>query len=244
MATVRVVHLLQRAQIILQDTTATRWPLPELQHWLNDAYREITLARPDVSIATAAYVCKSGSRQDLNHSTSNIVNALMLKDVIRTATDNAFTANVKAVRAVDRRILDDQRPGWHLESASAATQYFMYDPRNPKEFFIYPQSSGSGHYLEVTYSKVPEGHELTEAQLGDTINNTTVIKIDDSYANAILDYILYRAYSKDVEYAANGQRALNHYNAMKDSLGIKTGADLATAPVTPMRASVLGPAAQ
>lgn len=58
----------------------------------------------------------------------------------------------------------------------------------------------------------------------------TPIKLDDIYANVILDYILYRAYSKDAEYAANATRASLHYQAFTSALGAKTQVDAGNDP--------------
>jgi hypothetical protein len=42
--------------------------------------------------------------------------------------------------------------------------------------------------------------------------------------------MLYRAYSKDTDYAGNVQRATAHYQAFATALGVKTKIDLAVAP--------------
>jgi hypothetical protein len=222
MATVKVVEIMNRAQTILQDTTAVRWPLPELQLWLNDSYREIVLMRPDANTQTGTFTCATGSRQVL---TSVFSNALRLMDIVRNV---AATSNKTAVRLVDRQSLDDQRRGWHNETTAVNIQHYMFDPKLPKEFMVYPPATDLAQ-LEVVYSSVPLAHALTEAQLGNPAT-TEVINLDDSYANAILDYILYRAYSKDAEYAANAQRAVAHYQAMQASLGMKTASDQAAQP--------------
>ncbi|MEA3639966.1 MAG: DUF6682 family protein [Lamprobacter sp.] len=220
MAAVKVVDLTQRAQIILQDTTGTRWPWVELQHWLNDAYREITLLRPDANTAAGTFACEEGTRQRLGNV---FPNALRLIDVVRNLASSSAR---KAVRLIARDILDDQRRGWHAESPSVNIEHFMFDPLLPREFLVYPPASASAE-LEVVYSSVPTAHVLTEAQLMDPATAET-IQIVDSYANAILDYILYRAYSKDAEYAANAQRAMSHREAMLASLAAKTQVDTAT----------------
>ncbi len=84
--------------------------------------------------------------------------------------------------------------------------------------------------LEVVFSSVPIAHTLSEAELTSAPSSET-IKIVDSYANAMLDYVLYRAYSKDAEYAANVQRAQGHYTVMQTALGTKTSVDSAANPV-------------
>jgi len=223
MATVKVSELIIRAQTILQDTTATRWPAVELQYWLNDSYREIVLARPDANTQTGTMTCVAGSRQRL---TTSFATALRLIDVVRNL---ASTSAKRAVRIVDRRVLDDQRRDWHNETASVDIQHYMFDPRLPKEFLVYPPATSAAQ-LEVVYSSVPTAHTLTEAQLTN-IATADTINLDDSYANVILDYMLYRAYTKDAEYAANAQRAVAHFQAMQSALGVRNQADAATTPI-------------
>jgi hypothetical protein len=199
-----------------------RWPVTELQNWLNDAYREIALARPDVSTTAGTLNCVAGTRQVL---TTGFPNALRLIEVTRNV---ASGSTKRAVRLIDRQILDDQRRAWHGETQTINVEHYMFDPRLPKEFLVYPPATTEAQ-LEVVYSQVPGAHTLTEAQL---VNPTTdtVISIDDNYANAILDYMLYRAYTKDAEYAANAQRAMGHYQAMMAAIGVKTGSDQASQP--------------
>lgn len=222
MATVRVVDLVNRARTVLQDTTGTRWPVLELQDWLNDSYKEIILIRPDANTQSSSFACSGGTRQKL---TPEIPNALRLMDVTRNL---ASSSSKRAIRLVDRRILDDQRPGWHSEPQTLDIQHYMFDPRVPKEFFVYPPAL-PGAEVEVVYSSVPSAHSLTEQQLSAPTTEET-IRIDDYYANSMLDYILYRAYSKDADYSANAERALAHYNTVRTTLDLKLQVDAVNAP--------------
>lgn len=224
MATVTVNDLITRAQVILQDTASigVRWPRDELINWLNDSYREIVLARPDANSTSGTYTCATGTRQKIGVTTA-FPTALRLLDVVRNVSTTAGVAN-RAVRLIDRAILDDQRPLWHTEPSAAVIEHYMFDPRLPLEFLVYPPAAATAK-LEVVYSSVPEAHATN---LSATSKET--IRLVDSYANVMLDYILYRAYSKDAEYAANSQRALNHYQAMAAALGIKTQADMSYDP--------------
>ena len=76
--------------------------------------------------------------------------------------------------------------------------------------------------IEVIYSTAP-------ADI--TYSSTAVITLDDIYANAILDYMLYRAYQKDSEYAGNAERSMMHYQSFANALGIKSRADAAIDPM-------------
>ena len=219
MATVKIADILNKCETILQDDTNVRWTAGELLGWANDAYREIVMARPDLNTATGTLTCVEGTRQVL---TLGFANALRLIDVVRNV---ATTSNKGAVRLISRKILDDQRRDWHdVASKSVNIEYFMFDPRLPKEFLVYPPATTAAQ-LEVVYSSVPTGHTISGNSVPDE-----VIKVDDSWANCMIDYILYRAYSKDAEYAANSQRAAAHYQAMQASLGVKTQSDQAVTP--------------
>ncbi|NVZ08017.1 hypothetical protein HW932_01925 [Allochromatium humboldtianum] len=225
MASVLVRDLITRAQTILQDTTSTRWPVEELVGWLNDSYREIILARPDANSETGTFTCSEGTRQELAKSDGGFPNALRLLDIVRNV---APTSSKRAIRHIDRQILDDQRRGWHADTPSVNIEHFMFDSRLPRSFLVYPPAAPTAQ-LEVVFSSVPLAHPVEDAEDG----STATIHIVDSYANAMLDYILYRAYTKDAEYAANAQRAANHYQAMATALGVKTQTDLAVDPKNP-----------
>jgi len=222
MATVKVVDLITRARKILQDTTSVRWALSELQLWLNDSYRETLIARPDSNTLTGEFVCVAGPRQVL---TTTFANASRLVSVVR---NTASTSNKYAVRLVDRRSLDDQRKGWYNETQSVNVEEYMFDARQPRDFFVYPPATTAAR-LEVTYTQVPSPHTLTDVQLADP-TNTETIRIDDTFANAMLDYMLYRAYTKDSEQQGNAARAVAHFQAFQNSLGVSAQTNAASQP--------------
>lgn len=222
MAVTKVVEIVSRVQTILQDAGATRWPLLEIQNWLNDAYKEIVLLKPASNTLVGAFTCVSGTKQTL---TSGFPTATRLIDITRNL---AVGGAKKAIRIIDRRILDDQRPSWHNETAVIDIQHYVFDDRLPTSFWVYPPALATSQ-LEVCYAAVPTPHALTEAALSNPAT-TDVINLDDSYANAIVDYILYRSFLKDVDYAANANRAVAHYQAMTASLGVRHRVEMAQSP--------------
>lgn len=239
MAVTKVIDIVRRVEKIMQDESAVRWTRLELQDWLNDSYKEIVLVRPDANTLTGIVNCAAGTRQRLADPASmNLPNALRVIDVVR---NTAAASNRRAVRLIDRRILDDQLPDWHVATPGVNIQHWMYDMRVPKEFLVYPPAA-VGAQLEIVYSQVPMAHTLTESQLDPANGNTTAIQLDDIYANVITDYVLYRAYSKDAAYAANAGRASAHFSAFSNALGVKTSVDVALAPanVTPSTAVISG----
>jgi len=223
MATVKVIDIIRRVEFVLQDTNI-RWPRLELQNWLNESYLAITLLRPDANAKSGTFTCSAGSRQDI---TDEFPSALRLLDVTRNL---ASTSDYKVIRIVSRSVLDDQRPSWHAETGTVNIQHYTHDTRQPKEFFVYPPATTAAQ-IEVVYADAPGQHALSESDLDPDGSNTEVIKLDDIYMSPIIDWVLYRAYSKDAEYGANEARASASYSAFNSALGAKTQVDAAIAPV-------------
>ena len=222
MATIKVIEVIKRVEDVLQDSNV-RWPRVELQNWLNESYLQIVLLRPDASSKTGTFTCVAGSRQSI---TSGFSSALRLLDVVRNL---ASSSDKKVVRLIDRSVLDDQRPTWHTETGSVNTQNYTFDIRQPKEFFVYPPATTSTQ-LEVVYADLPGAHSLSASALDPTGSNTEVIKVDDTYLSVITDWILYRAFSKDAEFAANAARAGAHYQTFMSSIGNKSQSDVGSSP--------------
>ena len=222
MATIKVIEVIKRVEDVLQDSNV-RWPRVELQNWLNESYLQIALLRPDASSKTGTLTCVAGSRQTI---TSGFSTALRLLDVVRNL---ASSSNKKVVRLIDRSVLDDQRPAWHTDTASVNIQNYTFDVRQPKEFFVFPPATTSAQ-LEVVYADLPGSHSLSASALDPTGSNTDVIKVDDTYLSVITDWILYRAFSKDAEFAANAARAGAHYQTFMSSIGNKTQSDVGSSP--------------
>lgn len=208
--TILAQDIVHRVVDTLQDTTSVRWPVPELVRYLNDGQREVVLYRPDATIKSATVTCVAGPKQSLPSDAAKLI------DVIR----NSATGTSRAVRMVAREVLDAQIPDWYGLSGQLEIVHFTYDPRDPQTFFVYPPATNTSQ-VDITYSAFPtEVDEPTSgsAEYSDVEGN---IDIPDIYGNVLIDYILYRAYSKDSEYAGNAQRAQAHYGAFANALNIE-----------------------
>lgn len=211
MATTKIVDLIDRAETITQDKTSVRWPKQEWLNWYNDAILFVVNHRPDKSVKNVDFVVdNTDSKQALP------ADALALFTVTRNKVSG------RPIRQLSRNQLDDQYNDWHMHMDDDVDHY-IYDERDPKNFYIYPRPTGANHVIEIIHPYAPAA-----IVIADFDTDTTVIGVDDSFVNALLDFMLYRAYSKDADYAANAQRAVNHLQAAESSLGIKTQADSAT----------------
>ena len=223
--------IIRRCIETLQDNTSVRWPVNELVRYLNDGQREVVLHRPDAMVTSATVTCVPGTKQTLP------ANGAKLIEVVR----NARAAGTKrAVRMVNREILDAQTPGWHAIAGADDVLHFMYDPRDPRVFYVYPPATTSAQ-LDIVYAAYPT--DVVEPADGATYTAVTGnISLPDIYGNVLQDYILARCYMKDSEYAGNAQRAQAHYTLFANALGIelKGTLDFSPKPVgNPNRAPVV-----
>jgi hypothetical protein len=219
MATVTAASVIDKAQVILQDTTGIRWPDDELLGWLNDGQREIVLYKPNAFVRNTSVQMTTGTKQGLP------ADGVQLLDVVRNMGTNGSTPG-RAVRITIREILDSQIPNWHTEAPANEVKHYMYSMLDPKNFYVYPPNTGQGH-VELIYGAAP-----TEATLQSTIT------LDDIYQTILMDYILYRAYSKDTEFAADVNRASSHQQAYLTALTGKAKVEIganpnSTAPANP-----------
>jgi hypothetical protein len=212
--------IIRRCVETLQDNTSIRWPTSELIRYLNDGQREITLYRPDAIRITGSLPLVAGARQTLPAGATKLIDLW-----------NNAAGTKRAVRLVNREILDSQSPGWQNLTGTAEILHFTYDPRIPTEFFVYPPASVAAA-LNGAYSAMPTDIvEPTDGALYTAITGN--ISVPDIYGNTLQDYVLYRAYSKDSEYAGNAQRAQNSYASFANALGIEIKATMSIAPASP-----------
>lgn len=213
--------IIRRVVETLQDTTSIRWPVAELVRYLNDGQREIIVHRPDAMVTNAARALSAGSRQSLPADGTKLI------DVVRNSAGNK-----RSIRLCSREILDAQSPGWHNLAGVTEIVHFMFDPRDPTTFYVYPPAAASGASVDLVYSALPS--DVAEPAAGaDYTAVSGNISVPDIYGNVLQDYILYRAYMKDSDYAGNGQRATAHYGAFANALGIEIKGTVMVAPTSP-----------
>lgn len=202
--TILAKSLVQRVVDISQDKTSIRWPVNEIIRALNDAQREIILYRPDAMVTNATLALVAGPKQSLPSNGTKLI------DIPRNT-------NGGAIRLTNREILDAQTPGWYSLAGTLSPVHYMYDIRDPKVFYVY-QPALMGASLDIVYSAIPTDiSEVAEGSLYDVVTGN--ISVPDIYANAMVDFALFKIYLKDAEYAGNAARAQNHYTMFGNALG-------------------------
>jgi len=79
------------------------------------------------------------------------------------------------------------------------------DPRDPMVFWTYPPALGST--VDVTYAVLPADTTISGS-----------LNVPDIFANAVLHFVLFRAFAKDAEYANNAALSAAHLQLFKAGL--------------------------
>lgn len=213
MGTTLASTIISRASTILQDSGAVRYPSSQLLDWLNEGQRFIYKVRKDSSAKITTMPLGIGTRQTLP------TEADLLLDITRNVTlvpeegDLFSIAPGRALRKTSQPLLDAQAPDWHTHRQKTVVTEYMYDPRVPKVFFVYPPADGLG-VVELKYSVAP----------ADLTATSQPINVDDVYASVLLDWILMRAYALETEESLM-QRASLYRQSVESQLNVKGAVD-------------------
>lgn len=185
-----IIHasvIINKAAQILLDAGNVRWVRPDLFGWVNTGQREAVKLNPSLNAVTSVIQLVAGTKQSL------ATGSVALIDVVRNMGLNKTTPGVP-VSIIERTELDLYQPTWHTGTANAVAQHYIYDPRNPKQFYVYPR--------QPTGSNVQGSVEIVTGDApADLADENQPITLDDTHEGTLLDYVLWRAFSKDAEYA-------------------------------------------
>lgn len=203
--------IIDRARLVLNDLDSVRWTDAELLKWINDGQRIVATVKIDASVSNETMNLVAGTKQTLPS------NALRLLDVVCNIDGSGNSG--RAVRPVDRQILDEQTPGWHSSSQSDTIYNWVYDNRDPLHFYVYPPAKSTAK-LAVKLAVKPT----------DVSSTSSSLSVLDTYVDPIFNFVLSRAYAKDAEFSANAELSAAYLQVAQGLLGLKAQKDVAYSP--------------
>lgn len=206
MAKDKISYIIGRVNNQLVDDGFIHWPKDKLLESFNDAQRAVVTMRPDANVVDFEFTCVQGTRQSMPDD------AVRLIDVLNTAAGYA-------IRSRDKKQLTELYPEWY-GTVDGVPEAFVYDERQPKFFFLFPGVT-VGLKVDMVYSAIPPVRDILELE--------SPADLDSVYSNAIIEYMLYMAHSKDFEYSEQ-VKAQTHFQMFMGIMGAKTEADTGMSP--------------
>ncbi len=219
--TITVREVLRQVSVLLQDNDPqfARQTETELVDWLNDAQRAIYTFLPSACSRIDAVRLVPGTLQSIESiptayckpgdgSTPAVpVVGAMLLDIVSNMGADGLTHGA-AVRLITegRELLDTLAPSWHTTAATAIANY-IYDPRTPRHFYVYPGVHASTP-VWVRMALVAEPIIIPNtgtpgSELYATSGSSSVkISIHDEHVADLVNYVCARALMKNTQFSS------------------------------------------
>lgn len=190
------------------DPQFERYTSRELVTWLNEGQKAIAKYIPLSCSRVDAFKLVAGTKQSIHKvpaarvlrdgvAPTEDVYGITLMSVICNMGADGLTPG-RAVRLADHESMDAFAPNWPAETGTEVVNY-LYSPKTPQTFYVIPGvKAGTDMWVDLQYTFNPP-EVSTSGSYGMDGADTTVIGIDESNTDDLINYILARSYAKDSE---------------------------------------------
>lgn len=199
----KVHTILDTAAALLNDPRGEFWPRAELLKYLNAGLKAMVPLVPSQFSNTRTLTLAAGARQTLP---SGSVALLQAHCVV-----NADDSIGRGVRNVLKSALDAVSPSW-MSATSGVTREVAYDPKVPTEYWVNPPASAGAKIQATTADEPGDVHVFDD------------VPVDERFHAPLIDYVLFRALTKDADFAKQDTRAAQHYQAFQEGVSGRSSA--------------------
>ena len=207
--------IIDKASLLLADVSQSFWLVSELLGWLNDGQRDIATSLPQANVKNSPLQLVAGVKQSLPSD------GILLLDIPYNSGSAGTTVGT-LINHVPKEIMLKRIPGWTTTMSNGIVKHYVYSASDPLVFYVYPPQPTVPKYVECVYSALPT--LIANANVG------TKITLPDYFQTELLDYVLYRAFSKDFDNSAQLARGQEHYQLFTAAIAAKIGSENAANP--------------
>jgi hypothetical protein len=195
--------ILQNVNFALDDPNNTKFSLTQKILAINSALQALVSYRPDAASYTTMMLLVAGTRQTLPIDGVRLLKA------------------GRAIRKADMLVQDALIPDWHETTGQTVVDEYFYDSITPKDFYVYPPAPVSPIIgVDISYVRV----------LPTITADTDAFPVDDYFASAIQEWMLYLLWGGDDKQNQNYADARSHLSTFFQLLQIKASSDGAVNP--------------
>lgn len=192
--------LTQGVSPLLNDPGHESWSLTELLAYLNGGLQRLVEFDPPEFTKTVTFTTEAGAKQKLP------ADGILVVSVLANVKPDGSLGRLP--HATTRRFLGFGDPDWMAAAPAAPTTEWAKDEVDPRIFWLSPPAL-SGQDLMLEYVAQP-----------DALNIDAELPVRKPLEEPLVEYVLYRALSKDTEYAGKGSLADLHHQAFLQSIGV------------------------
>lgn len=220
-----VSQALSSALVLLHDKGAVRWPVSELVGWLNEGIRHAVDLKPDLSTEIVTIDLVQGVQQTVPATVARVV---------RFLNNTGGAAITMANPEMLDRFLPQWRGGVGLGQV-AKVLHVIADEADDRAFMVYPPNDGTGQINVLALARPATIALATPDPEAIAAYSGVDLPFDDAAGDALVDYVVARAYQKDIDLPGVAQRAMMHYQQFAQKLGVAVQAEVMLAPQVPPR---------
>jgi hypothetical protein len=191
----------------------TRWPLANLFEYIQQAVEAIAVVRPELFNVSRTVRLQPGREQRIPEDFSQLFDVSNNVDAQGNLTTPVLPGSYNLSRNFYQATCDD---------GAGTVSSFNVDASSPRTFFVIPPANEyPAQYVQLRgqlkidpIASVAQQLDFPGGDIG-------------KYYNAILDWVLYRSFMKDTESQSSLARAVQHYKAFYQFLGVKEKVDRA-----------------
>jgi len=195
------------------DSDYARIKLATWIRYCNSALRSLVLVRPDSSVKRTSVQLAAGTHQDIPSE------GIRMISISRNMGTDGLTAG-RIITPIGTELMNLTNQTWHNDTAKTYIDHYMLDDENPRTFFVTPPVHAvTAVYVEMEYSWIPTTYTAT----------TDPIVVNDVFANPMIAWMLYKAYTVDDE-EVNFQKGQTHLQEFLSLLQVELKSGLTVSP--------------
>lgn len=203
---------------VTKDYDRVRFTLAEMSRWMNHAAGQIATIHPRAASQYLQLTLGAGSRQDLR-TIDSTKKWIRLHELVCNVTGSDPTGDT--IRQVARPIRDNAFKTWRSTASASAVKEYSLDEREPFTFDVYPPIAAGTKVLALASIRPDAFCELDG--VGTALADTSeIVPLADGYEIPVIDYTLFRLFSKDANDQSYQARAAMHLQAFQLAMGIET----------------------
>lgn len=209
--------VLDRVVFVTGDPQYKRFKLPAISRFMNEAQSIIAERAPRSAATYRVLTLAAGARQDLRVIDS-ATSWIRLHEIVCNAS-GAGAPTGKTMRRIDRAAMDNAFASWRgAPNASEADEYSL-DERDAFTFDVFPPVT-AGAKVYALASVRPEPVCVLNTGGTALADPAEVITLADGYDIPVVDWVLFRLFSRDSSDAGYAGRAQGHFQAAQAALGV------------------------
>lgn len=207
--------VIDRVVYVTNDPQFKLFRLTAIRRWMNEGAQLIAEVAPRAAAGRHDFTLAEGAQQDLRTDTSKRWIRLHEALFNLTSTD----AEGDHIRLVDPRSLNTAFRAWRRRAPAPSVFEYALDERTPFTFDVFPPVR-AGAKIRVVASVAPPDFCVLNTGGTALADPTETIPLTDGFDIPLVDWVLYRLFTKDTTDQAYAARANNHRQAAQGALGV------------------------